>query len=189
MLQRPSEQERVELLAIAGARRSPAQPGRARAPGDHAGCDLPSPHRRPARARPRPRAPTDGQADRPRVKTAGQVIRYPAQPRQRRELNCGAEPVLDTDVGAKPSKVVTSQREERDQVVVGDLVRPATQAREFGVGKKSNRHTARYPRRSMPDKTGGAHRRSPPVRGSPCGRRMAGAAISRGSDSYRSLPA
>ena len=27
MLQRPSEQERVELLAIAGARRSPAQPG------------------------------------------------------------------------------------------------------------------------------------------------------------------
>jgi hypothetical protein len=36
--------------------------------------------------------------------------------------------------------------------VLGDLVRPATQPRELGIGQEPSQHTARYPRSSMPDK-------------------------------------
>ncbi len=43
MLQRPSEQERVELLAIAGARRSPAQPGEHERPVITPGATFPAP--------------------------------------------------------------------------------------------------------------------------------------------------
>jgi hypothetical protein len=52
-----------------------------------------------------------------------------------------------------PKSVVAGEREERDQVVLGDLVRPATQTRELGVGQEPNRHTARYPRSSVRYKT------------------------------------
>src|SRR6185312_6132927 len=86
-------------------------------------------------------------------RAAGQVVGYPAKPRQRTELNRGTEPVLHTDVAAQPCSVVTGERKERDQVVLGDLARPATQPRELGVGQEPNRHAARYPRSSVPDKT------------------------------------
>ena len=42
-------------------------------------------------------------------------------------LNPGAEPVLDPNVCIEPGHVVAGEREEGDHVVVGDLVRPATQ--------------------------------------------------------------
>ena len=54
---------------------------------------------------------------------------------------------IGADVRPEPAKVVTGEREEGDQVVVGELVRPATQPRELGIGQKPNRHEARYPRR------------------------------------------
>src|SRR5258705_7550518 len=78
---------------------------------------------------------------------------WSAKPRQCAELNCGTEPVLHTDVAAKPRSVVTGEHKELDQVVLSDLVRPATQPRELGVGQEPNRHTARYPRSSVPGKT------------------------------------
>src|SRR6185503_19305425 len=84
---------------------------------------------------------------------AGQVVGYPAKPRQRTELNRGTEPVLHTDFAAQPCSVVAGERKERHQVVIGDLVGPATQPRELGVGQEPNRHAARYPRLPVPDKT------------------------------------
>jgi hypothetical protein len=92
-------------------------------------------------------------------RAAAQIVRDPAQPRQRAELDGRAQSVLDTDVRAEPAKVVAGQREERDQVVVGDIVRPAAEPRELSVGQEPNRHDARYPRRSMLDKTDGVRRR------------------------------
>jgi hypothetical protein len=103
-------------------------------------------------------------ADRGRWASA-QLVRNPAQPRQRTKLNRGTEPVLDSDLRAQPAKVVAGQGEVRDEVVVGDLVRPATQPRELGVGQEPNRHEARYPRRSTPDKSSGPHPGSPPAKG------------------------
>jgi hypothetical protein len=74
-------------------------------------------------------------------------------------LDGRAQSVVDTDVRAEPAKVVAGQREEGDQVVVGDIVRPAAEPRELSVGQQPNRHDASYPRRSMLDKTDGVRRR------------------------------
>lgn len=41
---------------------------------------------------------------------------------------------------AKPAKIVIGQREERDQIVLGDLARPSAEPGEFGIGQKPNRH-------------------------------------------------
>jgi hypothetical protein len=38
-------------------------------------------------------------------------------------------------------------------ILGGDLIRPAAEPGELGVGQEPNRHEARYPRRSQPDKT------------------------------------
>ena len=62
-----------------------------------------------------------------------------------------------------PAEVVAGQGEVRDQVVVGDLVRPATQPSELSGGQEPTRHEARYPRRSTPDKSGSSQRCAPPV--------------------------
>ena len=109
----------------------------------------------------------------PHFVAAGQVIGYPAKPRQRAELNRGTEPVLHADIAAQPSSVVAGERKERDQVMLGDLVRPATQPRELGVGQEPNRHTARYPRSTVLDKTvaNGRPLREPNPDGENSGRR------------------
>jgi hypothetical protein len=72
-----------------------------------------------------------------------QIIRNPAQPRQRAELNRGTEPVLHPDSRGEPAQVIAGQREIDDQVIFGDLVRPAAQPRELGVGQETNRLEAR----------------------------------------------
>src|SRR6478672_12851694 len=78
---------------------------------------------------------------------AGQVVGYPAKPRQRTELNRGTEPVLHTDVAAQPCSVVAGEGKERDQVVLGDLVRPATQLASSVSDRKRTgiRHAIRAP--------------------------------------------
>ena len=88
------------------------------------------------------------------------------QPSHGRAHNCTAEPVLGPHLRAKPAQVIVGQGEVGDQVFVGDLVRPATQPRELSVGQESNRHEARYPRRSTRYKTGYLNCRRPPARGS-----------------------
>lgn len=87
--------------------------------------------------------PGDDAVDRGRW-AGGQVIRYPAEPRQRAELEGGAESVLDSHVRGEPTDVVAGQREVRDQIGVGDLVRPATEPRELGAGQELKRQKARY---------------------------------------------
>jgi Arc/MetJ family transcription regulator len=65
----------------------------------------------------------------------------------------GSEAVLEADVPAEPGQVVAGQGQERDQVVVGDLPRPASEPRELGVGQEPNRQERRYPRQSILNKT------------------------------------
>jgi hypothetical protein len=66
-------------------------------------------------------------------------------------------------------QVVAGQREERDQVVLGDPVRPATQPRELDVGQETNRPEARYPRRSRSDKASWSYRAHRPQGDPPAG--------------------
>jgi hypothetical protein len=159
VFQRPRQQERVELFALAGTAGSPTEPCEHQCAMIAPGAALPAAVRRQQvgqviggeRQPPAENVHRGGRA-------AGQVVRYPAKPRQRAELNCSTEPVLHTDVAAKPCSVVAGERKERDQVVLGDLVRPATQPGELGVGQEPNRHTARYPRSSVPDKAAAGRR-------------------------------
>jgi hypothetical protein len=62
-------------------------------------------------------------------------------------------------VRAKTANIVVGQREERDQIVVGDLARPSDEPDEFRIGQEPNRHETRYRRPSTPDMTTAAARK------------------------------
>ena len=133
---------------------------RARVPDGRVGCGPPSCRIRPAcRARHRRQDRAAWRGDRPRPRAGSQVIRYPAEPRQCAELECSSESILDSHVRAEPAEVVVGQREERDQVIVGDTVRPATQPRELGIGQDRTgmRHAIRVDQRRT--RPGGSHAR------------------------------
>jgi hypothetical protein len=135
VFQRPRQQERVELFALAATAGPPTQPGQHQRAMITAGTALPA-----AVGRQHLGHLVGGQPQLPAQtvhrsrRAAGQIIGYPAQPRQRAQLNHGTEPVLHADVAAQPCNLVAGQRKERDQIVLGDLVRPATQPCELDVG-------------------------------------------------------
>ena len=159
VFQRPRQEERVELLALAGTAGSPTEPCKHQCAMIAPGTALSAAVRRKQLGQVIGGEPQLGAETAHRGgRAAGQVVRYPAKPRQRAELNCGTEPVLHTDVAAQPCSVVAGERKERDQVVLGDLVRPATQPRELGIGQEPSEHTACYPRSSMPDKAADGRR-------------------------------
>ncbi len=167
VLQGSGEEELVEQLAFPAGTPAPAQPSQHLRPVLTAGAALPAAvGRQQIRCRLSIDRQGGGQAHKRGRRTARRVVGNPAQPRQRAQLDRGAEPVLVAVESGQPRQVVRGEREERDQVLGGDLIRPAAEPGELGVGQEPNRHEARYPRRSQPDKT---TQRSPlglPVRGS-----------------------
>jgi len=107
----------------------------------------------------RRRYPDVSEATDRRRRKRGQLVRYPTQQRQRAQLVGSAEAVLIAVVRAKTAKIVVGQREERDQIVVGDLARPSDEPDEFRIGQEPNRHETRYRRPSTPDMTTAAARK------------------------------
>jgi hypothetical protein len=55
-----------------------------------------------------------------------------------------AESAVRSRIRGEPAEIIVRQREVDDQVIVGDLVRPAAQRRQLGIGEEADRHEARY---------------------------------------------
>jgi hypothetical protein len=107
MLQRPGEQELIQQLALASRTPRPAQPGQ------HLGAMIATCAALPAAVgRQQPRRVGRFQAQREREASPGQfratdqIVRNPAQPRQRAQLHRDTEPVLITVEPAHPAEII-----------------------------------------------------------------------------------
>ena len=112
VFQGPGEEECIELLAVTGCRGSPTEPSEHKSPVVAPGAALPSAvcgqHARHVVAG---KSELRGDAVYRGQRAGGQVIRYPAEPRQCAELEGGAESVLDSHVRGEPTEIVAGQRE------------------------------------------------------------------------------
>ena len=154
MFQRPDEQELVQLLAVPGTGGPPTEPvehldtmiaARAAFPtavGGDQRCSLADGD--PKLVSETIHLPEMGMCSAPPVSSPATA---------RCTLHGSAQAVLEAVVRAEPIQVRIGQREVRDQVVIGNLVRPFAEPGEFGIGQKPNRPEACYRRRLRPDKT------------------------------------